>query len=142
MSTFVPSPYSPAFAPACLDTLARRNDGQDPSSGDSSDDWSEYVSVARDLLFGEDPRVEYEKKKAQLASYRDLYNRTSNRVLKAFYANRINTLTAELDALGELVGEERGSYFTTQAAKIGVVVLTAAGAVALFALAKKLVDNP
>jgi hypothetical protein len=94
----------------------------------------EYAPAISSLLFGGDPRQQYEKKKAQLENYKRLYNSAGSSFLRGIYANKIRTLQGEIRALAEKAGEERTAVAITQTGKIGGIVLLVAGTVTVLVI--------
>ncbi len=119
---FQPSSYSDYGA-------AEEDEGQSSSAM-----LEEYAPAISALLFGGDPRQQYEKKKATLATYKDLHAKAPSAVLKNIYAMKIRSLQAEIEALEEIVGEERTAVITTQAGKVGGAFMLVAGGVAALML--------
>lgn len=126
MSRFVPS------TPKIVETVYGSTESTTSSEeeGSTAALLAEYAPVASSFLFGSDPRVKYEKKKASLVSYTRMYNNAPNRFLKGIYATKIRSLTAEIKALGEQAGEERAAVALTQTGKIGGILLIGAGTMA------------
>jgi len=92
----------------------------------------QYLPIAQELLLEGDPRQEYEKKKGRLETLKAMYAGTSSEVLKKLYLSKIRSLEGEIKALKEQSREARTAVFTTQAGKIGLVVLVvSAGTAAL-----------
>ena len=108
---------------------AEEGEGQSPSAV-----LEEYAPAISALLFGGDPRQQYEKKRAQIKTYKELYNKTANSALRSVYAMKIRNLEAELVALGEIASEERAAVVTTQAGKVGGAFMLIAGGVAALML--------
>ena len=120
---FQPSSYSDYGA-------AEEDEGQSPSAV-----LEEYAPVISELIFGGDPRQQYEKKKASLANYKSMYNKAPSAFLKNVYAMKIQSLQAEIKALEEQAGEERAAVITTQAGKLGGTFMLVAGGVAALLIA-------
>ena len=99
------------------------------STTSTADILAEYAPAVSSLLFSGDPRVKYEKKKASLQNYIRMYERAPNKLLKNLYASKINSLQAEIKALGEQAGEERAAVALTQTGKISGILLLGAGVV-------------
>jgi hypothetical protein len=102
------------------------------SAGEVLEDFAPAISS---LLFGGDPRQQYEKKKAKLDNYKRLYNKAPNAFLRGIYANKIRTLQAEISALGEQADEARISVATTQMGKVGGVAMLVAGTIGILVTA-------
>lgn len=117
---FQPSPYSDY------------GEGEDPAPSAVLEEYAPAISA---LLFGGDPRQQYEKKKAQVKTYKEMYNKTTNSALRSIYAMKISNLEGELIALDEISGEERAGVITTQAGKIGGTFMVVAGGVAALMIA-------
>ena len=111
------------------------SDDSSASTSDTSELLEEYAPAISALLFGGDPREKYEKKKANLQTYKELYNKTPSAALRAVYLTKIRSLEAELVALEEIVGEERAGVITTQAGKVGGTFMLVAGGVAALLIA-------
>jgi len=123
MSHFIPSDYGDVAGAYGADEAA--DGGSQQQAAQALEQYAPAISA---LLFGGDPREKYEKKKAALANYTNMYNKAPSSFLRNIYAMKIRSLQAEIRALEELVGEERAAVITTQAGKISGAVLLAAGA--------------
>ena len=71
MSTFVPSAYSGAYG------YGDPDEGAKTTTAEKVEQWSPLIS---DLLFGDDPRQELEKKKANLTALQKTYESTTGRI--------------------------------------------------------------
>jgi hypothetical protein len=126
MSPFYPSDYSG------MNALALSNEGETSTEGGGFEDLLEqYAPAVSSVLFGGDPIEEAAVTRARIENYRQMYNNASSGFLQNLYAMRINTLTEKLKALEERASESRTAAATTQAGKIGGIVLFGAGALAL-----------
>jgi hypothetical protein len=101
----------------------------------AADALTQFAPAISSLVFGGDPRQQYQKKKAALDNYKVMHNKASSSFLRNIYAMKIRSLTAELQALEEQVGEERIAVAATQAAKVSGIVLVGAGALAVLVIA-------
>jgi hypothetical protein len=104
--------------------------GEGDSSGAAAQALEQYAPAISALIFGGNPREQYEKKKAQLASYKSMYNSAPNSFLRGIYATKIRSLEAEVKALEELAGEDRAAVLLTQSGKVGGTFMLIAGGVA------------
>lgn len=125
MSTFIPS--NTKIVQSVYG--ATETTGGAESEASVADMLAEYAPVASSFLFGGDPRIKYEKKKASLQNYIRMYENAPNKLLKNLYASKIRSLQAEIKALGEQAGEERAAVALTQTGKISGILLVGAGIV-------------
>ena len=117
-STFQPSAYS--------------GYGQtEEESADPAAMLEQYAPAISAMLFGGDPREQAAKLSAKFENYRQLYKNAKTGVAKNFYAMQINKMEAQLEAVQEQAGEERAAVVTTQANKIGLILLLMGGTVAV-----------
>ena len=105
-------------------------EGEDGDSGAAAQALEQYAPAVSALLFGGNPREQYEKKKAQLDNYKSMYNSAPNNFLRGIYSAKIRSLEAEVKALEELAGEERAAVVLTQSGKLGGTFMLIAGGVA------------
>ena len=121
MNTFQPSGYSGADEAGASE--------EDPGYDQLL---AQYAPAVSQVLFGSDPREQYEKKKANLKTFKLMYANANNNLLRGVYAAKIRNLQGEIKALEERVGEERSAVALTQTGKVGgIFALVAGGAAAL-----------
>lgn len=89
----------------------------------------QYAPALKTLLFDEDPRIEYGKKKKELDNYVASYKLTTNNFTRNAYAQKIQTLQAELAGLKLQIEEQDSAERTKQFGKVAGIAFVVGGIV-------------
>ena len=86
-----------------------------------------YAPAIKTLLFDEDPRISYEKKKRELENYIASYKLSKPGITRNLIASKIRNLQAELPGIKAQIGELETAEATKQASKIAGIALIVGG---------------
>ncbi len=111
--------------------------GEAASSGSGSQSYldqgsallEQYAPALKTLLFDEDPRIEYAKKKKELDNYVASYKLATNNFTRNAYAKNIQTLQAELAGLQLQIDEQDTAERTKQFGKVAGIAFVVSGIV-------------